>query len=51
MVLSAKTQVEGIINLLLTVVIMGCVITVLADAVPRWISRIRGKQESVQAVG
>ncbi|MGD1043892.1 MAG: carbon starvation protein A [Bacteroidota bacterium] len=45
MVLSAKTQLQGFINLLLTVVIMGSVIIVIADAIPKWIVVIRGKQE------
>jgi carbon starvation protein len=43
MMFSVKTQVQGIINLLLTAVIMGSVIIVIVDAAPRWISVIRGK--------
>ena len=45
MVLASKTQMQGFINLFLTVVIMGSVITVIADAVPKWIAVIRGKKE------
>jgi carbon starvation protein len=45
MVLIAKTQLQGFINLLLTVVIMGSVIIVIVDAVPKWIAVIRGRQE------
>jgi carbon starvation protein len=48
MVLVAKTQTQGIINLLLTVVIMGSVVIVVADAVPRWIAVIRGRKEVIQ---
>jgi carbon starvation protein len=44
MLLIAKTQLQGSINLLLTVVIMGSVIIVIADAIPKWIAVIRGKQ-------
>jgi carbon starvation protein len=47
MVFIAKTRVQGFINLLLTAVIMGSVIIVIADAVPKWIGVIRGKQEIV----
>ena len=47
MVLIAKTQLQGMINLLLTVVIMGSVIIVVADAVPKWIAVIRGKKEII----
>jgi hypothetical protein len=47
MVFVAKTQFQGIINLFLTAVIMGSVILVIADAVPKWISVIRSKQERV----
>jgi carbon starvation protein len=47
MVFVAKTQFQGFINLLLTAVIMGSVILVIADAVPKWISVIRSKQEQV----
>ena len=45
MMSTAKTQVQGFINLLLTAVIMGSVIIVIVDAVPKWISVIRGEQE------
>jgi carbon starvation protein len=39
-----STQVMGIINLVLTVIIMFCVITVLFDAIPKWIAVIKGKK-------
>jgi len=45
MVLIAKTQLQGFINLLLTVVIMGSVIIVIVDAIPKWVAVIRGRQE------
>jgi hypothetical protein len=45
MVLVTKTEMHGIINLFLTVVIMGSVIIVIADAVPKWIAVIRGRKE------
>jgi len=47
MLLMEKTQMHGIINLLLTVVIMGSVIIVIADAVPKWIAVVRGRQEII----
>jgi carbon starvation protein len=47
MLLIEKTQMHGIINLLLTVVIMGSVIIVIADAVPKWIAVVRGRQEII----
>jgi len=47
MALIARTQIQGIINLFLTVVIMGSVIIVIADAIPKWIAVIRGKQEVI----
>ena len=45
MIFVAKTQMQGIINLILTIVIMGSVIIVIADAVPKWIAVVRGKQD------
>jgi carbon starvation protein len=45
MVLIAKTQMQGFINLLLTVVIMGSVVIVIVDAIPKWVAVIRGRQE------
>lgn len=42
-----KTHMHGIINLLLTVVIMGSVIIVIVDAVPKWIAVVRGRQEII----
>jgi carbon starvation protein len=48
MVLVTKTEMHGIINLFLTVVIMGSVIIVIADAVPKWIAVIRSKKEIIK---
>lgn len=39
-----KTQVQGIINLVLTGVIIFCVFSVLIDAIPKWIKIIRSKR-------
>ena len=47
MIFIAKTQFQGFINLILTAVIMGSVVLVIADAIPRWISVIRSKQKPV----
>jgi carbon starvation protein len=47
MILVAKTQFQGFINLILTAIIMGSVILVIGDALPRWISVIRSKQVPV----
>ena len=49
MVLIAKTQLQGFINLLLTVVIMGSVIIVIVDAIPKWVTVIRGRQEIISS--
>jgi len=48
MMFNAKTQLQGFINLILTAVIMGSVIIVIADAAPKWIAVIRGKQDILQ---
>jgi carbon starvation protein len=47
MVLIAKTQLQGFINLLLTVLIMGSVIIVIVDAIPKWVAVIRGRLEII----
>ena len=47
MILVPGTQVQGIINLSLTVVIMVCVVVVIGDAVPKWIAVIRGRREVI----
>jgi carbon starvation protein len=39
------TQLQGSINLFLTVVIMGSVVIVMVDAVPKWIAVIRNKRK------
>ena len=49
MVHIAKTQLQGFINLLLTVVIMGSVVIVIADAIPKWIAVIHGRQEILRS--
>ena len=35
----AETQVQGIINLLLTSLIMICVVVILGNAIPKWIKQ------------
>jgi len=40
-----KTQLQGSINLLLTIVIMGSVVVIMISAVPKWIAVIRNKRE------
>jgi hypothetical protein len=45
MILIKKTQLQGIINLLLMAVIMGSVVIVIADAIPQWIAVVRGKKK------
>ena len=40
-----KTQLQGSINLLLTIVIMGSVVVIMINAVPKWIAVIRNKRE------
>ncbi|MGA3287354.1 MAG: carbon starvation protein A [Bacteroidota bacterium] len=42
-----KTQLQGSINLLLTVVIMGSVVVVMINAVPKWIAVIRSKRREM----
>ncbi len=49
MVLAPNTEVQGTINLLLTIVIMVSVVIVIADAVPRWIVAARRRPESVES--
>jgi len=49
-----KNQVQGIINLGLTLVIMICVVIIIRDAIPAWISGIkksRDKANSLVAAG
>lgn len=43
-VANPSTRVPGLINLLLTIIIMVCVVTVLVDSAPKWISVARGKR-------
>jgi carbon starvation protein len=39
----AKTQVQGIINFILTLIIIFCVFTIIFNAIPKWIAVIKGK--------
>ncbi len=41
--MNAGTRVGGIINMLLTIIIVVCVFIILFDAIPKWISVCRGK--------
>lgn len=45
--LAENTRIQGLINLVLTLIIMSSVIVVLANALPKWIAVIRGKQEVI----
>jgi carbon starvation protein len=36
-------QITGLVNLVLTAIIMACVLVILGDAVPRWVRAVRGK--------
>ncbi|MGD1007495.1 MAG: carbon starvation protein A [Ignavibacteriaceae bacterium] len=42
--LAAKTEVQGIVNIGLTVLIMTCAVMIFADAIPKWIKAARNKQ-------
>jgi carbon starvation protein len=39
----AKTQVQGIINFILTLIIIFCVLSIIFNAIPKWIAVIKGK--------
>jgi carbon starvation protein len=41
---TAKTQIQGIINLSLTAIIMACVVVILIDAIPKWIQTVLGRR-------
>jgi carbon starvation protein len=43
-----KTHVQGTINLVLTLVIIFCVLSVLIDAIPKWFAVIKGKRSIIQ---
>jgi hypothetical protein len=43
----AKTQIQGIVSLSLTGVIMASVVIIVVDAVPRWVRTALGKQPIV----
>jgi carbon starvation protein len=45
-----KTYVIGLVNLILTLVIMASVVIILANAIPKWISVIKKKQFRTQEV-
>ena len=47
MLLSEQTQVQGIVTMSLTVVIMGSVIVVILDALPKWIASVRWASKSI----
>lgn len=47
---SEKMQVQGIINFVLTLVIMFCVVSILFDAVPKWIKVIKGKRPVIKEI-
>jgi len=43
---------KGYLNVGLTAVMMGCVVLILADAVPRWLRHWReGRRETLSALG
>jgi len=44
----AETEVQGIINLLLTSIIMLCVIVILSNAIPRWINQRKSPAGNVK---
>jgi carbon starvation protein len=48
MMFGARSQVQGVINIILTVIIMGSVVVVLCDAVPKWIAVAKGKQTTIK---
>ncbi|MCX6232450.1 MAG: carbon starvation protein A [Bacteroidetes bacterium] len=39
-----KTRVQGIINLVMSVVIMFCVVVIIIEAVPRWVAVVKGRR-------
>jgi carbon starvation protein len=45
-----QTHVQGIINFVLTLIIIFCVLSVLVDAIPKWIAVIRGKRKIIQDI-
>ncbi|HPS18414.1 MAG TPA: carbon starvation protein A [Bacteroidales bacterium] len=42
------TQVQGIINFTLTLIIIFCAITIIINAIPKWIAVIKGKQAVIK---
>jgi len=46
MLFEPKTRLQGSINLLLTIVIMGSVVIVMINALPKWIAVIRNKRKA-----
>ncbi|NTW34461.1 MAG: carbon starvation protein A, partial [Bacteroidetes bacterium] len=47
---SEKTQVQGIINFVLTLIIIICVLTILFDAIPKWFAVIKGKRPLIEDI-
>ena len=43
-----KMQIQGIINFLLTLIIMFCAFSILFDAIPKWIAVIKGKRPIIK---
>jgi carbon starvation protein len=48
--LNYKTMIQGIINLSLTLIIMACAISIIIQAIPKWIKVIRKKELVVEEV-
>jgi carbon starvation protein len=43
LVAESATRVQGLVNLMLTIIIMASLVIILADSVPRWISAVRAE--------
>jgi carbon starvation protein len=42
LVMQSATRVQGLVNLVLTIIIMASLVIILIDAVPRWLKAVRG---------
>jgi carbon starvation protein len=42
LVMQSATRVQGIVNLVMTIIIMASLVIILVDAVPRWVRAVRG---------
>jgi carbon starvation protein len=42
LVMESATRVQGLVNLILTIIIMASLVIILVDAVPRWLKAVRG---------